>query len=268
LEESVKEQEWREKTNPRSKSHSRSQANSKRKIKIFNESKNQIPCDSTYQMCPDDYDNSGLYINSTSNRSKTSNVQKPGEFLNIQLNPSGFSESNIVQTFRPSKDTIHFNNHHKINPQNIFRANTENPKNEGVYATACWPKSPEKSENTEKMDMTMNHLNPKANDSFHTMEVFRQKLRQIHGGPKINLHERETNGRGLPVTQSNPLFSNMMHYPKSNKQIKSPQLNVSGHTNNMFPNNSQQYMGSNTLPFNSRNTSDVISYQKRMQPDR
>ena len=226
-----------DRSEPLSRSKSCSKANSKRNIKIFKESAAKLLGDSTLQMCPDDYENSNLFINSASRKSGNSQVQKPQEFLEIQLNPSGFSESNVVQSFRPSKDTLRYSQQ-RTHPSNLFRPYTEMNRADPVYATACWPKSPERSENTEKFNMTSPEypLSGRPNDSFNHMESFRQKLHQVQQDP--------------PTTKN-----------LSGAYNKYQSL----HFQNHFPNSSQQF-DNNSMAFQPRNTNEMNLYKKTRGP--
>lgn len=223
-------------------------SHSKKNLQGRNNSRRQVSQDSTVQMRPDEYNNSALYINSTSNVSKSSQRRRVNELAD--LNPSGFSESNLVQTFRPSKDTVRYD-HSSTNPSNLFRPFGTNAHNENVYVTASWPKSPDKSENMEMMHIDNLEEGSVDNKRFLNTEGFARKLRQIEGNleedPESEGMVAQTPEMSQYDEQSSMMFHNNAYGHNPEKRRSHAEKYNSMDKNLIFPNHSQKLKLTNSF---------------------
>jgi hypothetical protein len=261
----------RNKSNPRSLSCSKrySQKSS------FKNSQRRQSEDSTHKMFPDDNPNSTFYINSVSRRSKSSQRPLGHDNSDSQLTPTTFNESNLVQNFRPSKDTVRYHQRNHMDPENLFRE-SENPTlNENVYVTAAFPKSPEKSQNTEKISLNHSSQNfiSKGIESqtskrslVPNQESQHSRLRVNEDNKKLQLLMSVSPEFSQSEEHSSFMFQNNQYSQKSKLPIDLDSKYQSIEQNIIFPNNSQQIQGTNSFNIKLKNSQNK-KYLKIKNPN-
>ena len=219
-------------------------------------------------MCPDDYNNSAFYVNSVSNRSK-SPIQPLIQEFN-QNTPSGFRESNLVKAYRTSKDTIRYEQNERVTPTNLFRESDEANHYQDVYATASWPKSPERNQNTNKMNYNrtpnskydqnnFEERNKKLRMNYHPKQIFNDSETQKHydyvmvNTPEISQSDE----------QSSLMFQNNMLLSRQGQSMMNDNYFNSMDNNVIFPNNSQQIPMTKSFNINMKKPNDKGKYKIR-----
>lgn len=236
---------------------------------IFHGKKRKISEDSTHQMFPDEHHNSGFCVNSVSNRSKSSQGLKPLENLQSQMTPSRVSESNLMQTFRPSKDTIHYTQPFNMHPDNLFQGTEDLTVNGGVYKTAAWPKSPDRSQNTEKISLnqSQNYMSRASEQNTFSQKYSRKPADlkcEIQELPPTSLLMRNTPEFSNSDEHSSIMFQNNIFGSKNQKRSKFIEIHNSMDQNVIFPNNSQQIPMVNSFNIKMKKSHDRGFYKVKM----
>lgn len=185
------------------------------------------------------------------------------------MTPSRVSDSNLIQTFRPSKDTIQYTQPFDLKQNNLFHEPEEANSNGGVYKTAAWPKSPDRSQNTEKISLnhSQNLMSRASEQNTYSQRYPRKRMDlacEVQDSHPTSLLMRNTPEFSNSDEQSSIMFQNNIFAPNSQKQNKMIEIHHSMEQNVIFPNNSQQVPIMNSFNIKMKKSHDRGFYKIKM----